>query len=61
MRPNTIKRLWAEGKPALGARGYGPYRGAMYGGSDYAAHANDEIACIVQIETIGAVVRAAGT
>ena len=43
--------------PPRGIRGYGPYRGAMYGGSDYAAHADDEIACIVQIETIGAVER----
>ena len=43
--------------PPRGIRGYGPYRGGMYGGSDYAAHANDEIVCIVQIETIGAVER----
>lgn len=41
--------------PPQGIRGMGPYRGMMYGGPDYAAHANDEIACIIQIETIGAV------
>ena len=41
--------------PPQGIRGMGPYRGGMYGGPDYAAHANDEIVCIIQIETIGAV------
>ena len=29
----------------------------MYGGPDYGAHADEEIACIIQIETIGAVER----
>jgi 4-hydroxy-2-oxoheptanedioate aldolase len=43
--------------PPRGIRGYGPYRGGMYGGPDYAARADDEILCIVQIETIGAVER----
>ena len=41
--------------PPVGIRGHGPYRGMLYGGSDYRLHANEEIACIVQIETIGAV------
>ena len=43
--------------PPIGTRGWGPYRGLLYGGRDYAEHANDEIACIVQIETAGAVER----
>ena len=43
--------------PPRGIRGFGPYRGAMYGGPDYGTHADDEIACIIQIETIGAVER----
>ena len=43
--------------PPVGMRGFGAYRGALYGGSDYAAHANDEIVCSIQIETIGAVER----
>jgi 4-hydroxy-2-oxoheptanedioate aldolase len=43
--------------PPEGQRGFGPWRGALYGGSDYVQHANEEIACIVQIETVGAVER----
>ena len=43
--------------PPRGIRGFGPYRGGMYGGPDYGAHADEEIACIIQIETIGAVER----
>lgn len=43
--------------PPVGQRGFGPWRGALYGGRDYAAHANDEIACIIQIETVAAVER----
>ncbi len=34
-----------------GRRSYGPNRAPLYGGSDYFAHANDEIACIPMIET----------
>jgi 4-hydroxy-2-oxoheptanedioate aldolase len=37
--------------PPLGIRSYGPTRAALYGGRGYAAEANDEIACIVMIET----------
>ena len=43
--------------PPDGLRGFGPYRGALYGGPDYGAEANNEIACIVQIETVEAVER----
>jgi 4-hydroxy-2-oxoheptanedioate aldolase len=39
----------------LGSRSYGPTRAAYYGGSDYAANANDQIACIPMIETKTAV------
>ena len=37
--------------PPLGIRSYGPTRAALYGGRNYAAEANDEIACIAMIET----------
>jgi 4-hydroxy-2-oxoheptanedioate aldolase len=37
--------------PPLGIRSYGPLRAALYGGPGYAAGANEEIACIVMIET----------
>jgi 4-hydroxy-2-oxoheptanedioate aldolase len=37
--------------PPVGARSFGPTRAAMYGGRGYVAEANNEIACIVMIET----------
>lgn len=37
--------------PPDGIRSFGPIRGAMYGGRGYVQEANDEIACIVMIET----------
>ncbi len=37
--------------PPKGMRSFGPIRAALYGGANYAAEANDEIACIVMIET----------
>jgi 4-hydroxy-2-oxoheptanedioate aldolase len=37
--------------PPLGGRSFGPARAALYGGRGYAAEANDQIACIVMIET----------
>jgi 4-hydroxy-2-oxoheptanedioate aldolase len=37
--------------PPQGGRSFGPTRAAVYGGKGYAAEANDEIACIVMIET----------
>ena len=37
--------------PPKGYRSYGPIRGLIYGGSDYAEHANDEILKIAMIET----------
>jgi 4-hydroxy-2-oxoheptanedioate aldolase len=41
--------------PPDGIRGWGPLRAALYGGAGYTEGANDEIACIVQIETAEAV------
>jgi 4-hydroxy-2-oxoheptanedioate aldolase len=37
--------------PPAGLRSFGPIRAALYGGRGYAAEANDEIACIVMVET----------
>ena len=37
--------------PPVGNRSFGPIRAALYGGRDYAVHANSEIACIPMIET----------
>ncbi|MDZ7683976.1 MAG: aldolase/citrate lyase family protein [Gammaproteobacteria bacterium] len=37
--------------PPDGIRSFGPIRGAMYGGAGYVQEANNEIACIVMIET----------
>jgi 4-hydroxy-2-oxoheptanedioate aldolase len=37
--------------PPLGMRSNGPNRVLLYAGSDYQRHANDEIACVVMIET----------
>lgn len=41
--------------PPLGYRSFGPIRAALYGGQGYAAESNNEIACIVMIETRQAV------
>ncbi len=37
--------------PPKGYRSFGPIRGLIYGGSDYASHANDEILKLAMIET----------
>jgi 4-hydroxy-2-oxoheptanedioate aldolase len=37
--------------PPAGGRSFGPLRAALYGGANYAAEANDQIACIAMIET----------
>ncbi len=39
--------------PPVGTRSFGPARGLLYGGTDYAAHANDEIFVLGMIETRG--------
>jgi 4-hydroxy-2-oxoheptanedioate aldolase len=37
--------------PPAGIRSSGPYRGNLYGGPDYLEHADEEIACVIMIET----------
>ncbi|MFT4064085.1 HpcH/HpaI aldolase family protein [Paraburkholderia sp.] len=37
--------------PAVGTRSFGPARGALYGGADYFAHANDTILALAMIES----------
>ena len=37
--------------PPKGYRSFGPVRGLIYGGSDYAKHANDEMLKLAMIET----------
>jgi 4-hydroxy-2-oxoheptanedioate aldolase len=37
--------------PPAGLRSYGPNRVTYYAGRDYGTHANDEVACVVMIET----------
>ncbi|MCB9944479.1 MAG: 2,4-dihydroxyhept-2-ene-1,7-dioic acid aldolase [Geminicoccaceae bacterium] len=37
--------------PPLGQRSFGPIRATIYGGADYAKHANDEVLVIAMIET----------
>ncbi len=43
--------------PPLGFRSGGPGRARLYAGPDYPLHANDEIICLVMIETMTAVER----
>lgn len=40
--------------PPRGIRSHGPTRAAYYAGFDYLAHANEEVLCIPQIETVEA-------
>ena len=40
--------------PPKGIRSYGPTRAVYYAGFDYFGHANDEVLCIPQIETVEA-------
>lgn len=54
-REEAVQAVRACRYPPAGIRGFGPYRGFLYGGPDYVKCANDEIACIVQIETAEAV------
>src|SRR5207249_1082083 len=37
--------------PPRGIRSHGPIRAALYGGRDYLARADEEVLCIVQVET----------
>ena len=56
-REEAVQAVSACRYPPEGQRGFGPWRAALYGGRDYVRHANREIACIIQIETVGAVER----
>jgi 4-hydroxy-2-oxoheptanedioate aldolase len=40
--------------PPRGQRSYGPLRAALVGGRDYFARANDEVLCLLMIETVQA-------
>lgn len=37
--------------PSVGTRSFGPARGVLYGGTDYFAHANDQILALAMIES----------
>ncbi len=50
-RAEAEQAVWAASYPPAGGRSSGPSRATLYGGSDYQAHANDEVAVIVMIET----------
>jgi 4-hydroxy-2-oxoheptanedioate aldolase len=53
-RPQAEAAVAACRYPPLGGRSYGPTRVSYYAGSDYFTHANDEVLCIPQIETVEA-------
>lgn len=50
-RAEAERAVWACRYPPQGGRSFGPARAAMYGGADYPAQANDEIAVVCMIET----------
>ena len=50
-REEAERAVWACRYPPVGGRSSGPFRAGMYGGANYAAEANDNIACVVMIET----------
>lgn len=43
--------VYASSYPPVGGRSFGPARGLLYGGADYAQHANDTIVRFAMIET----------
>ena len=53
-RADAERAVRAMRYPPVGDRSSGPARAAMYAGADYQRHANEEIACIVMIETVEA-------
>ncbi len=55
-RAEAEKAVSACRYPPQGIRSFGPTRAAIYGGADYAKEANNEIACVVMIETAEALV-----
>jgi 4-hydroxy-2-oxoheptanedioate aldolase len=50
-RAEAAAAVAATRYPPQGMRSFGPIRAALYGGTGYAAEANDQIACIVMVET----------
>jgi 4-hydroxy-2-oxoheptanedioate aldolase len=50
-REEALRAIAACRYPPMGSRSFGPIRAALYGGSGYVTEANDEICCIVMIET----------
>jgi 4-hydroxy-2-oxoheptanedioate aldolase len=50
-REEAARAVAACRYPPQGGRSFGPVRAALYGGRGYAVEANDEIVCIVMIET----------
>ena len=50
-REEALRAAEACRYPPRGNRSFGPIRGAMYGGRGYAAEINDQVACMVMIET----------
>ncbi|MEE8421535.1 MAG: aldolase/citrate lyase family protein [Dehalococcoidia bacterium] len=50
-REEAERAVWACRYPPDGGRSSGPARASLYGGEGYQQWANDEIACIVMIET----------
>jgi len=51
------RAVWAFRYAPMGGRSYGPLRANYYAGFDYFEHANDDVLCIVMIETRDAVAR----
>lgn len=50
-REEAERAVWACRYPPRGGRSSGPARAALYGGANYQAEADDQLACIVMIET----------
>ncbi|MDQ1466548.1 MAG: 4-hydroxy-2-oxoheptanedioate aldolase [Actinomycetota bacterium] len=56
-RAEAERAVWACRYAPEGGRSYGPLRANYYAGFDYYEHANDDVLCIVMIETRDAVAR----
>ncbi len=50
-REEAERAVWACRYPPDGGRSSGAFRAGLYGGANYSLEANDNIACIVMIET----------
>ncbi|MCY1286315.1 5-keto-4-deoxy-D-glucarate aldolase [compost metagenome] len=50
-RADAERLVAATRYPPLGTRSFGPIRGLLYGGADYAQHANDTVVVLAMIET----------